>query len=160
MANSYKDRETRKMKVKPGTHKVAWNHTPVNHHGERWLASKPTLEYFWIIVTLKWKITSSTETNSIQLALFKSPLILPPSACQKGPLISSSYLSSSSASTVIRKNVPDVRPQLTLYSCLLIQRKCQPSQQMLSISSEVMEPLGSNARHNASPFSCLLFYMG
>ena len=85
----------------------------------------------------------STETNSIQLALFKTPLILPPSACQKGPW-SLPRICLLSASTVIRKNVPDVKPQLTLYLCLLIQTKCQPSQQMLSISREVMEPLGSN----------------
>lgn len=77
------------------------------------------------------------------MALSKTPLTLPPSACQKGPW-SLLHICLPSVSTVIRKNIPDVRPQLTLYSRLPIQRQCQPSQQMLRLSPEVTEPLISN----------------
>lgn len=96
-------------------------------------------------------LSCSIKTNAftIQVPLPKTFTTLPPSACQRGPW-SLPHTCLPSESTVIRKNVPDVRPQLTLYSCLPIQRKCQPSKQMLGISQEVTEPLRSNGIRQCS----------
>lgn len=129
---------------------------PINwarNHSERWQLAQhgnpeTTSGYSWsgaAQLQHEKALTCSMKTSSfkIQVALPKAVITLPPSACQKGPW-SPPHICLPSESTVIRKNVPDVRPQLTLYSSPLIQRQRQPSKQMLGISQAVMEPPRSN----------------
>lgn len=145
--------KTRKWKSSTAPTDWAGNYSSASHHRERWQLAQhtnpgTTADHSWRGAAQLENAkapTCSMKTSSFktQVALPKTVIALPPSACQKGPW-SPPHTCLPSESTVIRKNVPDVRPRLTLYSSLLIQRKRQPSKQMLRISQAVMEPPRSN----------------
>lgn len=128
------------MEIKHSTHKMGQK-LLVGQYNESWqltqhMHSESTFESPDVNSNFKMKKlwpASQKQTHLEFSWLHPTPIILPPSACQKGPW-SLPRICLPFESTVIRKNIPDVRLQLTLYPCLLIQRKCQPSQQMLRLS--------------------------
>lgn len=160
MANSYKDRETRKWKSSLAPTK--WSETThqwITTVRGGWL-SKPTLEYFWIIVTLKWKITQLHRDKLNPVGFVQITPNITSFSLSERTLISSSYLSSFCEYCNQKERS---RCQATAHPILVSSNtKKVPAQ-----PTDVEHLSGGNGASGIkwhatmrSPFSCLLFYMG